>query len=74
MGHALNKIWGIDKILLGIIVGSVIFFSGAISYGWLKRKNSDKAYFPFQKIIMPVLSLIILSMVFWLYSRICGSF
>ncbi|MEI8054908.1 MAG: hypothetical protein WCH10_02770 [bacterium] len=69
MGHALNKMWGIDKILLGIIVGSIIFFSGVISYGQLKKKNNDKAYFPFQKVIIPIWLLIILSIVFYYVSE-----
>lgn len=69
MGHTLNKMWGIDKILLGIIVGSVIFFSGVISYGQLKKKNNNKAYFPFQKVIMPILPLIILSIIFYYLTK-----
>lgn len=65
IGHALNKLWGIDKVLLGVIIGSIAFFGGAISYTQLKKKNNNKAYFPLQKIVMSVLPLIILSGVFY---------
>jgi hypothetical protein len=68
-GHALNKLWGMDKILLGIIVGSIAFFIGAISYDHLKKKNENKAYFPFQKIVMPVLPLVILSVIFYYITK-----
>ncbi len=65
IGHILNKMWGMDKILLGIIIGSVVFFSGVITSDQLKKKNNDKAYFPFQKVVIPVLPLIILSVIFY---------
>lgn len=69
MGHTLNKMWGIDKILLGIIIGSVVFLSGIIAHGQMKKNNHDKAYFPFQKVIMPVLPLIILSIIFYCLTK-----
>jgi hypothetical protein len=69
MGHILNKLWGIDKILLGIMVGSIAFFSGNIWYILLKKNNNDKAYFPFQKIVMPVSPLIVLSIIFYYLTK-----
>ncbi len=47
MGHPLNKMWGIDKLLVGIIFGSVVFFAFGLWYQFLKKKNNNKAYFPF---------------------------
>jgi len=64
MGHTLNKYYGIDKILLGIVIGSIVFFAGVVSYEYLKNNNQGKAYFPFQKIVMPVAPLVILSIIF----------
>lgn len=64
MGHALNKYYGIDKILLGIVIGSIVFFVGVVSYEYLKNNNQGKAYFSFQKIVMPVAPLVILSIIF----------
>lgn len=69
MGHPLNKMWGIDKLLLGIIIGSIAFFLGAVWYDYLKKKNDNRAHFPFQKVAMPIAPLIILSAVFYFITR-----
>lgn len=69
MGHPYNKIWGIDKLLLGIIIGSIVFFATAIWYNYLKKKNNNHAYFPFQKVVMPVVALAILSGIFYLITK-----
>ena len=69
IGHPLNTLWGIDKLLLGIIVGSVFFFLGGIWYFYLKERHGGHAYFPFQKVVMPVAPLIILSVIFYFITR-----
>lgn len=69
MGHELNKLWGMDKILLGVIIGSIVFFIGATSYQILKERNNNHAYFPFQKVVMPILPLIILSIIFYYLTK-----
>jgi hypothetical protein len=62
--NAIYSTW-MDKLLLGIIVGSIAFWFGADWYSQLKKKNGGHAYFPFQKVVMPVLPLIIVSIVFY---------
>jgi len=69
MGHPFNKLWGIDKLLLGIIIGSLAFYGSAISYESLKKKNDGHAHFPFQKVAMPVAALLILSGVFYFVTK-----
>ena len=69
MGHPLNIMWGMDKLLLGIIVGSLGFFLVGIWYYDLKAKNEGHAYFPFQKVVMPVGTLLILSLIFYFLTR-----
>lgn len=64
MGHPLNKFWGVDKLLMGIIGGSLFFLIGFRLNNFLKRKNKNKAFFPFQKVILPVSFLLILSLIF----------
>lgn len=54
IGHPFNKILGIDKVLLGVIIGSVVFFASGRLHFYLKRKNKDQVYFPYQKVVMPV--------------------
>jgi hypothetical protein len=65
IGKPSNVLWGLDKLLLGIIFGSISFIAGALYYAFLKKHNNNRAYFPFQKVLMPVLPLIILSFVFY---------
>jgi len=69
MGHPLNKIWGVDKLLVGIIIGSIFFFIFGQGYQYMKKRNNDKAYFPFQKVVMPVSPLIILTIIFYFITR-----
>jgi len=56
---------GVNKLLLGIVTGAVGFWAGAEWYTYLKEKNHNRAYFPFQKVVMPIAPLIILSLVFY---------
>jgi len=68
MGHPQNKLWGMDKLLAGIIVGSVVFILSVLFNDFLKKKNQGKVYFPFQRVVIPILFLIIAS---YIMSLIC---
>lgn len=61
MGHPLNVLWGVDRLLAGIIFGSGVFLFSVLGYDWLKVKNSGHSHFPFQKVAMPVGALILAS-------------
>ena len=67
IGHPMNTLCfcGLDKLLFGIIVGSASFWFGASWYSYLKEKNQGRAYFPFQKVFMPIAPLILLSIIFY---------
>lgn len=54
-----------DKLFLGIVTGSVAFHMGASWYYYTKEKNGGKALFPFQKVVFPVLPLILLTLFFY---------
>jgi hypothetical protein len=71
IGNPLNTLCacGLDKLLFGIIAGSVAFWCGASWYFYLKEKNGGHAYFPFQKVAMPVSPLIILSVIFYFLTK-----
>lgn len=71
MGNPLNTICdcGLDKLLIGIVVGSTAFWFGAEWYFNLKEKNGGHAYFPFQKVVMPVSPLIIMSLIFYFLTK-----
>jgi hypothetical protein len=66
VGHPQNKFLGIDKILFGIGTGTLAFLIGFWLNNLLKKKNQGKAYFPFQKVVLPVGLLIIASLIFHL--------
>jgi len=69
LGHKLNKFWGIDKLVLGTVVGTFAFWGGTACYSLIKKKNSGKAHFPFQKIVVSLLPVIALSAIFYLITR-----
>jgi len=60
LGHPLNTIFGIDKILFGTFVGSIAFLLGV----WADKKVRSlkgKQLISFQKVLFPVISLLIAS-------------
>ena len=71
IGNPLNTFCncGLDKLLFGIIAGSISFWFGASWYFHLKDKNNGHAYFPFQKVVMPIAPLIILSVVYYFLTK-----
>lgn len=65
MGHPLNKLWGIDKLLLGIAAGTIVFYLANMWYQAIKRKNGGHAQFPMQKVVWPVGALLLASLVLY---------
>lgn len=66
IGHPFNTFWGIDKIILGTVIGSIAFFLGANIHFYLKKQNQDKVFIPFQKVVIPVGALWLISLIFYL--------
>ncbi|MCX5921837.1 MAG: hypothetical protein NTX86_00735 [Candidatus Dependentiae bacterium] len=64
-----NTLCGYDKLLLGIIIGIITFTVGCLWYNSIKVSNEGHAYFPFQKVFMPVGLLIIMSILFYCITR-----
>jgi hypothetical protein len=64
--NPLNTLWGIDKLLLGIIVGSIAFTGGHLWYHHIKAQRGGYAQFPFQKIVMALLPVLGLTLIFYL--------
>jgi hypothetical protein len=67
--HPANMLWGVDKLVLGLVIGSIFFFFGHWLYLIVKEKNGGHAHFPFEKIVFPVTPLLILSAVFYFITR-----
>jgi hypothetical protein len=69
IGDPRNTFGGIDKIVMGIILGSIIFFLSSLWYEDLKKKNGGRSYFPFQKVVMPMVSLLTVSVIFYFLTK-----
>lgn len=65
---ALSRL-GVDKLTLGIITGSLLFWAASVWYEELKVRNNGKAHFPYEKIAFPVGSLIIVSLIFYFLTK-----
>lgn len=57
-------LFGIDKFLLGIIVGTISFYFGARLYIKIKKENGGHAKFPFQKVVVPLSFLVFSTLIF----------
>jgi len=66
VGHPLNKIFGIDKIVFGTAMGTVICLLAHWLNIYLKKKNNGKVFFLYQKVVIPVVILILTSLTFYL--------
>ncbi len=64
-----NTLWGIDKFLMGVIVGTVAFYLGARWYVKIKRDNGGHAKFAFQKVVVPLSFLLVATAIFWLITK-----
>lgn len=57
--------FGLDKLMLGVVVGSIAFWAGAEWYSFLKEQNGGHAHFPFEKVVLPVAPVLIMSIIFY---------
>ena len=65
IGHPANKVWGIDKLIFGTIIGSVGFLFG-IYLDKKQREIYGKQFFQFQKVAFPVSALLIACCILYL--------
>lgn len=69
LGSHYQTLWGVDKLVLGITIGSILILLGASLYNILKKKNGGHAHFPFEKVVMPIAPLIIMSIIFYYLTK-----
>jgi len=69
IGHPFNKIWGIDRLVFGVVSGALIFLL-AVRLDKLVRKMKGKQLLPYQKVIFPLVALVLLSGLFFGISKI----
>jgi len=65
IGHPLNTLFGIDKIVLGIMLGTIIFLASMVLNSFLKKKNEGKQFISYQKVILPFIILLISSFIIY---------
>jgi hypothetical protein len=68
IGHPFNKIWGIDKLVVGAILGTAAFLLGI----WADKKvreKKGKQLFNYQRVVFPVALLIISSIALWIITK-----
>lgn len=58
-----------NKVIFGILIGSFVFWYGSLFHNFLKEKNKGKVYFPFQKVIIPISLLLIISFLFYFITK-----
>lgn len=64
IGVITNKLLGIDKIVFGQILGLLIMFLGIFIDHYSRKLNGGKILFPYQKVVFPVGSLIVFTLLF----------
>ena len=68
IGHPFNTVWGIDKIVLGTLIGSLVFLLGV--WGDQKvRQIKGRQLFIYQKVVFPVVALIITSLILFFLNK-----
>jgi len=65
IGVAKNTLFGIDKVLLGIILGSIMFFLGSKLHTLLQERNKGKVYFPYQRVVIPIATLLLSTIILY---------
>ena len=61
-GSPMNKVMGLDKLIFGQILGLLIMFLGIFIDRFSRKLNGGKILFPYQKVVFPVGSLIIFTL------------
>jgi hypothetical protein len=66
IGQKGNTLFGIDKLLLGTFLGAILFANSVLAEKYLRKLNNNKVLFPYQKVVIPVVFLIISSIIVYL--------
>ncbi len=69
LGHSFNKIYNIERLLFGIFSGTLCFGLAIGFHQFLKKKNRDNSFFPFQKIVIIFSFLIIPTLIFYYFFK-----
>jgi len=59
--HPNNTLLGIDKGLLGLLLGASAWIAGIHMEKYIRRASNGKRLFPYQKVFVPFITLLILT-------------
>jgi hypothetical protein len=68
IGHPFNKILGLDKLIFGTAVGTILFLK-ALWLDKMVRKWKGHQLFDFQKVVFPVVFLLIGSLIMFFITK-----
>ncbi|MDR1498955.1 MAG: hypothetical protein LBS34_01555 [Rickettsiales bacterium] len=60
-------IFYLDPFLFSVVLGSLVFICSQKLYQWMKVKNGGHAHFPFEKVVLPLFMLYIVSVLVTYY-------
>ena len=63
-------IFYLDPFLFSTIVGALVMIWSSDFYQWMKARNGGHAHFPFEKVAVPVVALLLVSTYFY-YHPLC---
>ena len=58
-----------DKLILGIIEGTFVFFFAVKLYEFLKERNNNHAHFPYEKVVFPFAFLLFFTIIFYFVTK-----
>jgi hypothetical protein len=70
IGVVSNRLLGFDKIIFGQIIGLFVMFLGIFIDRYSRKLNGGKILFPYQKVVFPVGSLIVFTLLFKLLFKL----
>lgn len=53
----------VDPLLFGTVLGAILFIVTEKVYDWMKAHNGGHAHFPFEKVVLPVVVLLLASLI-----------
>jgi len=59
-----HRICGLDSFLVSVAAGTLAALAGAWFYKFLKKKNGGKPHFPYERVVIPVVLVAVVSVLF----------
>jgi hypothetical protein len=72
IGLSGNVLWGMDKIILGVIIGTILFILSVALDVWLKKANNNRVVIYYQRVFIPLIILLIASLYLHLIIKLIG--